>query len=61
MSFVAKPMNMGEFETLRNRVLQNRDTLVDPEVVLRLIATVELLEGLRRMHNAASGIVEARA
>jgi len=48
--YSAKPLSTPEFEKLRRRVVQNNDTLVDPQVVLRLIATVELLEGLRRLN-----------
>lgn len=42
MSCAAKPMTKAEFETIKRRVQQNTETLVDPEVVLRLVATVEL-------------------
>ncbi len=48
--YAAKPLSTPEFEKLRRRVIQNNDTLVDPQVVLRLIATVDLLEGLRRLN-----------
>lgn len=48
--YAAKPLSTPEFETLKRRVVQNSDTLVDPQVVLRLIATVDLLEALRRLN-----------
>jgi hypothetical protein len=49
MIAAAKPMTRSEFEALKRRVTKNNDTLVDPQVVLQLVATVELQENrLRR-------------
>lgn len=51
----AKPLSKPEFEALRRRVVKNKYALVGPRVVLRLIATVEFLDGVRRKDTCILG------
>lgn len=49
MSASAKPLTLVKFETVKRRLAKNTDTLVDPQVALRLALTVELHQArLRR-------------
>lgn len=41
----------AEYQAVKQRVLRNPETLVDPLIVLRLIATVDLLVVLSRIHK----------
>ena len=44
-----KHFTADEYKVVKQRVLRSPDTLVDPLVVLRLIATVDLLIALARI------------
>jgi hypothetical protein len=41
MSIPAKPLTRSEFEVLKKRTEKNKEAVVDQQVVLSLIATVE--------------------